>query len=228
VIEKKEYYEAYDDRYKQVHEKFLRWFSDENSKIVEEIMQKHNIVKNMDILEIGCGEGRDAFYLLKKGYNLTASDISKTVIDYCKTNYPEHSESFIILNCLKDKINKKYDFIFAIAVLHMLVLDNDRNQFYRFIYEQLKDTGIALICTMGDGKEEWLSDISTAFELQKRTHEGTGMELNIAGTSCRKVSFMTLNNEVSNNNLSLLESGITEIIPDFPVTMYAIVKRNKS
>ncbi len=30
----KEYYEAYDDRYKQVHEKSLRWFSDKNSKIV--------------------------------------------------------------------------------------------------------------------------------------------------------------------------------------------------
>ena len=40
----------------------------------------------------------------------------------------------------------------------MLVLDADRNSFYRFIYEHLVENGIALICTMGDGEFEMQSD----------------------------------------------------------------------
>ena len=224
MINKREYYEAYDDRYKQIHAKSLRWFSNINTKIVEETLQKHKITKQMKILEIGCGEGRDAFYLLKNGYNLLACDISTTAINYCKKNYFEHAESFVALNCLTDKINEKFDFIFAIAVLHMLVLDKDRSKFYSFISEHLKKTGIALICTMGDGKEEWSSNISTAFDLQQRTHGETGIELYIAGTSCRKVSFSTLHNEIANNNLILIESGMTSIIPDFPSIMFSIVK----
>lgn len=116
-------------------------------------------------------------------------------------------------------------FIYAIAVLHMLVLDKDRKSFYQFLFNHLEENGIALICTIGDGKEEWHSNIEDAFKLQKRTHEETGEEIFIAGTSCRKVSFNTLNKELNNNNLELLENGVTSIIPDFPTIMYAVVKK---
>lgn len=56
----RKYYEAYEDRYQQVHEEALTWFSHNNSNIVIDTLNqyfKDNIIK---ILEIGCGEGRDA------------------------------------------------------------------------------------------------------------------------------------------------------------------------
>jgi cyclopropane fatty-acyl-phospholipid synthase-like methyltransferase len=224
----KEYYEAYDERYKQVHSKSLRWFSDANSKIVEEVMKRHGITEDMKCLEIGCGEGRDAVYLLSKGYNILATDISSAAVQYCKRNYPARAGCFHKLNCLMDRINDAYDFIYAVSVLHMLVLDIDRFRFYRFLHEQLKDKGIALICTIGDGEEEWNSDISTAFALQKRIHEASGKELLIAGTSCRAVSFKTISREITDNGLTMLESGITSIKPDFPVVMYAVVGRGST
>lgn len=107
----------------------------------------------------------------------------------------------------------------------MLVQDEDRQSFYEFIYNQLSESGIALICTIGDGMEERKTDISQAFSLQKRIHEATGKELFIAGTSCRVVSFDTLSKEITENNLTLLNSGITAIEPDFPTIMYAIIKK---
>jgi len=223
----RKYYEAYDDRYKQVYGKSLRWFSGANSKIVAEVIEKYGITKTMKLLEIGCGEGRDAFYLLKNGYDLLATDISPAAIAYCTSNCPEKPEAFQVLNCLSDRVEEEFDFIYAIAVLHMLVPDEDRAQFYRFIYDQLSDSGIALICTMGDGKEEWSSDISTAFDLQKRTHEFTGEALCIAGTSCRKVSFQTFFEEILSSNLEIAESGLTSIDPDFPAIMFAVVKRKE-
>lgn len=221
----KKYYEAYDERYRQVHKRSLQWFSNTSSKIVEDTIKKYSIEKTMKILEIGCGEGRDALNLLKKGYNLLATDISQTAIEYCKQKYPCKQEAFNVLNCLTDRINESYDFIYAISVLHMLVPDDDRSAFYRFIYDQLRDTGIALFCTIGNGEEEWSSDISTAFDLQERFHEATGEKINIAGTSCRKVSFATLKKEIADNNLELIDIGLTSIMPDFPTIMFAIVKR---
>lgn len=225
--EKREYYEAYDDRYKQVHEKQLRWFADAPSPIVGDIMKKYGITKTMNIAEIGCGEGRDAVPLLRQGYRLLATDISAAAIDYCKNNCPEHTRAFMVLDCLTDSTNHyaTFDFIYAVAVLHMLVLDSHRTRFFRFIYEQLSETGVALICTMGDGSSEHRSDISTAFELQPRTHGETGETLCLAGTSFRMVNFAALTREIEESGLTLVESGITAIEPDYPVVMFAVVSR---
>lgn len=219
------YYEAYDDRYRQVHQKSLKWFSDSPSKIVEETIQKYKITRDSKIIEIGCGEGRDAVSLLKNGYNVIATDISSIAIAHCKEWFPNFSNSFKILDCLSQQLTEHFDFIYAVSVLHMLVLDTDRKLFYKFIFNHLKEDGIALICTIGDGKEEWSSNIEHAFELQKRKHEETGEELLIAGTSCRKVGFDTLRKEIYDNNLKLLESGTTSIIPDFPTIMYAVLEK---
>ncbi|MDF2504074.1 class I SAM-dependent methyltransferase [Clostridium sp.] len=221
----REYYEAYDDRYKQVHKESLAWFSDNNSKIVIDTINHYFNNRKIKILEIGCGEGRDANFLLKEGFNVVATDISSTAINYCKKNYQEKAECFQVLNCLTDRLQMKFDFIYAVAVIHMLVKDDDRQSFYEFIYNHLCESGIALICSIGNGTEERKTDISQSFELQKRTHESTGKELLIAETSCRVVSFDTLLNEIKDNNFTLLNSGITSIEPDFPTIMYTIIKK---
>ena len=124
------------------------------------------------------------------------------------------------------ELAKKYDFIYAVAVVHMLVEDADRDGFYTFIRNHLTTDGIALICTMGDGNMERQTDPQTAFDLQTRIHEATGQELSIASTSCRMVSFATFHNELERNGLKILDEGTTSAPPDFPVLMYAVVKAN--
>ncbi len=224
----KKYYEAYDDRYSQLHGKSLTWFSNINSAIVFKTICKYDIKKQEGILEIGCGEGRDAIYLLNQGYNLCATDISPTAIDYCKKVYSENQSSFKVLNCLSDSLEQKFSFIYAIAVLHMLVLNEDRNAFYKFIYNHLEENGIALICTIGDGKKESETDITKAFDLSKRVHDLSRQELLITNTSCRIVNFDTLLKEIKSNNMISVDFGFTSIEPDFPTIMYAVVKRRAS
>lgn len=218
------YYEAYDERYRQVHSENLQWFYDDPTPIVEETILKYGINENSRLLELGCGEGRDAFPLLAKGYRLLATDISPEAIDFAKNKRPEFTNSFSVLDCIYGQLNEKVDFIYAVAVLHMLVEDTDRDSFWVFIREHLNPNGIALICTMGDGNMERQTDINTAFDLQKRTHEQTGKEIEIASTSCRIVSFDTLHKELHRNHLALIQEGITSAPPDFPMLMYAVVK----
>lgn len=219
----KKYYQAYDERYKTVHEKGLSWSSDSCTPIVMETIHKYNITPNDQLLEIGCGEGRDSKTVLENGYNLMATDISNEVIEYCKRVMTNYKNCFTVLDCLSDKLDKRFDFIYAIAVIHMLVLDEDRDGFYQFIYHHLNDTGIALICTMGDGNIEIQSDINKAFELQEREHE-TG-KMMVAGTSCRMVSFTTFEEELERNQFEIIEKGITSSLPDFNSLMYAVIRR---
>lgn len=219
----KEYYKAYEERYKTAHQKGVSWSSDKQSPIVMEIIRKYGMTPNHQLLEIGCGEGRDSRTVLNGGYPLRATDISEEAVKYCKSVMPEYEKNFSVLDCLSDDLDEVFDFIYGIAVVHMLVLDKDRDGFYQFIYQHLKEDGIALICTMGDGEVEMQSDIRRAYELQEREHESGKMM--VAGTSCRMVSFKTLEEELKRNNLDIVESGITSALPDFNSLMYVVVKR---
>ena len=222
---KRPYYEAYEDRYKQVHAAGLQWASDEPSPIVLESIDRLALGKDAKILEIGCGEGRDAAALLARGFALTATDISPEAVAHCRAKYLQWVERFQVLDCLKDSPDERFDFIYAVAVLHMLVENVHRAGFYRFIREHLTPNGAALICTMGDGEEEFQSDPSTAFDMALRTHEATGKALMLAGTSCRVVSTATFHREIKANGLEIIESGRTCVEPDFPVMLYAVVRR---
>ncbi len=218
------YYEAYDDRYRQIHAMDLTWEDEAPSPIVEEVIKRYQLTKASRILEIGCGEGRDSRSVLENGYRLTATDISPEAIKYCKKSMPDFKSHFKVLDCLSDSLDEKFDFIYAVAVIHMLVLDEDRNGFYQFIQKHLKADGIALICTMGDGTFEMQSDISTAFDIQERDHESGKMM--VAGTSCRMVSFETFENELQRNGLEIVEKGTVSAMPNFNSLMYAVVRKN--
>lgn len=220
----RKYYEAYDDRYRQVHERDLQWFDEKPSPIVAQTVSEFSISHQSKILEIGCGEGRDAYPLLRDGFDLTATDVSAEAIDFCRKRMPDYAGHFLTLDCVTEKLNSKFDFIYAVAVVHMLVPDEDRNAFYSFIREHLKQSGIALICTMGDGSVERQTDIRFAFHVQDRIHERTGKNVRIAATSCRMITFQTFDAELERNGLEVIKQGVTAVEPSFPQMMFVVVK----
>lgn len=223
-MSERKYYEAYDDRYRQVHQQSMQWFDNKPSLIVADTIRDFSLSYHVKLLEIGCGEGRDAYPLLKQGFDLLATDVSPVAISFCRMKMPDFAEHFQVLDCVTEKLNDTFDFIYAVGVVHMLVPDTDRNAFYQFIRSHLKPDGVALICTMGDGSIERQTDVRIAFDVQDRVHEQTGKVVQVAGTSCRMVNFKTFNKELEQNGLIVVKQGITAVEPDFPQMMYAIVK----
>lgn len=219
----RKYYAAYEERYKTAHEKGVSWETLRPTPIVLNMIRKYVRHAEPSLLEIGCGEGRDSKAVLESGYSLMATDLSQEAIKYCKETMPDFAQSFCVLDCLSNTLAEKFDFIYAVAVIHMLVLDEDRNGFYRFIQSHLKQDGVALICTMGDGHFEMQSDIRNAFTLQEREHPSGKMM--VAGTSCRMVSFQTFEDELQRNRLEVIEKGITSVLPNFNSLMYAVVRK---
>lgn len=220
------YYEAYDLRYRQIHQQHLQWSSETPTPIVAEILQQYPLSHEAKLLEIGCGEGRDAIPLLEKGMDLLATDISPEAIRYCRERMPAFADRFQVLDCIGGEWPGTFDLIYAVAVLHMLVMDSDRRAFYRFIREHLKPDGLGLVCTMGDGLMECQSDIRTAFEDQERVHGESGKKVRIAGTSCRIVSFASFEKELADNGLKVIQKGLTAAPPDFSQMLYALVRKD--
>ena len=108
---KKEYYEAYEDRYKEAYDNNMLWEIKDFSKDVVKVIEDYNIAKNNSILEVGCGEGRDTIHLLNMGYhNILGIDYSKTVIAKCNelTNN-KYVNNFKSLDIMKDKLKGEND-----------------------------------------------------------------------------------------------------------------------
>lgn len=216
------YYEAYDARYRTIHGKGLSWTADVTTPIVGEILARFFPDPGAALLELGCGEGRDARPLLAAGRDLTAADVSPEAVAWCRAKDPIHADRYRVLDCVKNPAPGKWSFVYAVAVLHMLVEDPDRQAFLRFVSDcLLPGGGNALLCSMGDGQRELCTDPAEAFLPRRREHSAG--PVTVAATSCRVVSFPTLREELKRAGLEIVEEGLTAAPPEFDSLMYAVV-----
>ena len=49
----RKYYEAYDDRYRQVHSQNLQWFYDDPTAVVAQTMEKFGFTRQQKLLALG-------------------------------------------------------------------------------------------------------------------------------------------------------------------------------
>lgn len=217
----KKYYEAYEERYRAVHSGNARWTEDVPTPVVLSAVGKY-CRRGDAILEIGCGEGRDAKAVLDAGYDLFAADISASAVSFCKKTMLEYADRFGVLDCVNGEHGRKYAFIYAVAVLHMLTEDCDRHAFYRFIKDHLIPGGCALVCSMGDGETEFCTDPEEAFRPAERDLRGKTVK--VAATTCRTVSFDTFERETAAAGFTVKEKGITSAEPEFDRLMYAVIE----
>src|SRR5574344_1378393 len=105
---------------------------------------------NDNILDLGCGSGRDSKYFIEQGYNITAIDGSKEMCKIASTyiNQEVYNITFDELNT-----NKKYNGIWACATL----LHINKSEFINTLnklYSILVDDGILYISLKnGDNNE---------------------------------------------------------------------------
>ena len=98
------------------------FFSDYNPTINILNFYRHhliNIKKSSKILDCGCGNGKNFIFLKKKGYNIIASDTSKSIINKIRKKYPKYKKK-IYLGDIRD-LNfkeKSFDAIISEASLY--------------------------------------------------------------------------------------------------------------
>ena len=164
--------------------------------------------------------------MISQGYNIEASDISNEAIVWCKKCAKQkgiNEKHFFVLDALDNNLTKKYDFIFSVAVLHMLTEDEDRIKFLKFICDHLKTEGKAFIVVMGDGEETRHSDSSKAFELADRPF-GDKM-IKVATTSCRMVTWKQYLDELSSAGFKVIDHYLDTTVSGFNSSMVAEVQK---
>ena len=88
------------------------------SSFAEFVYKKIKIKKNLlSIIDIGCGNGRDTLFFLKKGFLIVGLDKSRVAIIENK----KKNKNFIKLDiCKKNILKKKYDIIYCRFFLHSI------------------------------------------------------------------------------------------------------------
>ena len=92
------------------------------NRICYDIMKILPPIKPYRILDIGCGEGKDAVFFAKCGYDVTAFDISEQGIEKAK-KLAEHNKvdvRFFKADLLVYRPDTEYDIIFSSGVFHFL------------------------------------------------------------------------------------------------------------
>lgn len=92
------------------------------NRLCFEVMRLLPPIRPYRVLDIGCGEGKDAVFLAKCGYLVTAFDISEAGIEKSR-RLAQHNHVDVELfkmDIMDFRFDKDYDIIFSSGVLHFL------------------------------------------------------------------------------------------------------------
>lgn len=113
------------------------------NRICYDIMKLLPPVRSYRVLDIGCGEGKDAVFFAKCGYAVTAFDISEQGIEKAK-RLAEHNRVDLKLfkaDLFDYRPDTEYDIIFSSGVLHFIP-QAQRRELCESLKAHTADTGI--------------------------------------------------------------------------------------
>lgn len=156
----------------------------------EEILRFQKLLPSGEVLEIGCGGGRDASALAEFGYDYVGTDISSGLLEIAKKANPGLELQEVSMYDLGEKWQNEFDGLWASAVL--LHIPKDRiNTALASIKTALKPGAIGFVAIKeGDGAADVYGDGRTTVFWQKEEFrevlEYSGF--NVRDFTCRSMS----------------------------------------
>jgi len=79
------------------------------------------------LLEIGCGNGRDAAYFASKNHEVVAIDLSDAAIELCREQHSTLNIDFRSgpLSCCEEDISERFDHIYSRFVIHAMPVEEE-------------------------------------------------------------------------------------------------------
>lgn len=92
------------------------------SEMCFEVMKLLPPTRALRVLDIGCGEGKDAVFFAKNGYKVSAFDITQSGIDKAKKLAELHrvDVNFFKADVVDFRLESEFDVIFCSGVLHFI------------------------------------------------------------------------------------------------------------
>ena len=138
------------DEWDQIYRKYplgsLGWELGKPRPILVEFVEK-GLIKKGKALDICCGAGTNTVYLARKGFEVTAIDISQKAIEYAKEKAEQANakinfmiQSFVALS-FEDE---EFDFVFDMGCFHHVEVE-DRTRFIEGVHRVLKKGGTYML-----------------------------------------------------------------------------------
>ncbi len=122
----------------------IPFFTNAPDENLVEYVENQRIISG-NVLEIGCGNGRNAIYLAQNGFKVHAIDFSHQAIDWAKKQSSDINFECVSVFDLKDT-EQKYDVIYDSGCLHH-IKPHRRIQYLQIIHNLLNDNGnFGLVC----------------------------------------------------------------------------------
>ncbi|WP_071119214.1 class I SAM-dependent methyltransferase [Romboutsia timonensis] len=116
----------------------------EPSKFAKDILKYLDSGKKL--IELGCGNGRDAMFLANNNISVVAIDQSESSINNLKQSVSNNNIEFVVDDFIKTKLLKResFDYIYSRFTLHSISEEQEEKLLKR-VYEGLKKDGLFLV-----------------------------------------------------------------------------------
>ena len=132
--------EYFRTQYEKCYEGDEYYWGLEPASFLDELMQSTNKEPSeLTVLDIGCGEGKDAVYMAQQGCNVTAFDVTESGIRKLKKlalNRSVEIDAFVA-DINDFEINKQYDIIYSTGTIQYL-FDENISSFFKKINNMTK------------------------------------------------------------------------------------------
>lgn len=169
---------------------------------------KGNFHKQLSILDIGCGKGRNSIPFINNGFNIDLVDPTCNIPE-------EYLNSFEEADIQTYNPRKKYNFIICNAVLHFCNSTDEFLDDFNRICSWLQPGGVLFIRMTSD------------FGIDTQQELGEGRYVLKDGTTRFLLNKELLNKIISNNNLIKVEPVKTSLVEDLRAMTTLVLSRKK-
>ena len=133
-----------------VYEKFARQWDNHRPRVLIEKSWLDKFAQSLmpgaRLLDVGCGAGEPiSRYLIEKGFNLTGVDASRSMVEICRSRFPQ--ENWIVMDMRKLFLDRNFDGIIGWDSFFHLNPDEQRRTLKHF--HQHLNPGGNLLLTVG-------------------------------------------------------------------------------
>ena len=121
-------------------------------RLVEWLENHLDDFAGLSVLDAGCGEGKNAIYMARKGCTVQALDISELAIRNAKNAWHDYDDiSWDVSDIRSIPLDTKhYDVVIAYGLFHCLSSRSDVESITRKLQEATKPGGYNLVCAFND------------------------------------------------------------------------------
>ena len=195
--------------------------------VVQYVFQNFPRNKNFKILDMGAGGGRHSFFMAQEGYDVFASDVSETGIDFIKKQSVHLNlkiDAKVQSATMLDYPNNTFDGCLSFGVIYYLLKEEGR-KIVNEIHRVLKPGGKALIFVkgmedhrFGKGQEIEKNTFIYDGENSNQTEGETGMTLHFYSRD-ELIELMNTFSEVSIDQINQTISNGRFLESNFIVTV---------